>query len=205
MKIYTNVDLRYNEIQNARIQRVAPSNPVEGTIYYDEANNRIKYYTGNEWISIGGDGGGGSSGDPNVIEQINVNGTNLRINASKVAKLRFSTTGNGDLVIKDDNANTNLGTLNIGSSGVTYREIIAVGTLPLGYSTYIISHNLGTNYLLVQVLDNDGNTIVCNVRRYTSNGENLIQINFSSATTEIRKVIIIGNPDYSIINIISQS
>lgn len=197
MKIYTNVDLRYNEIQNARIQRVAPSNPVEGTIYYDEANNRIRYYTGTSWISIGGDSGGGG-GDLNVLEQVNVNGTNLRINNSKTVKLKFSTQGSGDLIIKDDNSNSVISTLNIGSGGIQAKDFIAIGSLKSGKSEYILTHELNTDYLVVQVIDSLGNTVECDVRRYTDSGRHLIKIKFSKVTDQAYKVIAIGHSKYSL-------
>ena len=198
MKIYTNVDLRYNEIQNARIQRVAPSNPVEGTIYYDEANNRIRYYTGSSWISVGGDGGGGQGGDLNVLEQVNVNGTNLRIDNTKTVKLDFSTLGGGNLTIKDGNSNLVISTLNIGSGGIQPEDIIAVGSLKQGESEYILVHELDTDYLVVQVIDSLGNTVECDVRRYTDNGRRLIKITFSQRTDQTYRVIAIGYPRYSL-------
>lgn len=200
MKIYTNVDLRYNEIQNARIQRTTPSNPVEGTIYYDEANNRIRYYTGSSWITVGGDGGGGGGGDVNVVEQINVNGTNLRIDNLKTVKLKFSTLGSGDLTIKDGVSNLVLSTLNIGSGGVSPSAFIAVGVLESGRSSYTLIHELETDYLIVQVIDSLGNTVECNVRRYTdtNSGEHLLNITFTQTTTQSYKVIAIGHPTYSL-------
>lgn len=52
-----NIDLNKNELQNAKIHvlATAPSNPIEGQIYYDSTDNIIKFYNGTSWISTGGD------------------------------------------------------------------------------------------------------------------------------------------------------
>ena len=67
MKIYTNVDLNFNEAQNIKLQQQAPSNPVAGTIYYDTINKCVRYFDGEDWISVSGSGGG-STGENNVLE-----------------------------------------------------------------------------------------------------------------------------------------
>lgn len=200
MKIYTNVDLRYNEVDNVKIQTDAPDNPVEGTIYYDSVGNRIRYYDGSQWIEVGGGGSTPSGGETNVLEQVNVNGTNLRINSSKAVKLKLSSTGNGELTIKDDNSNATIDTIRIGggaSGGISASDIIAVGTLQSGKQTYTVQHSLGTDFVLVQVLDNLGNTVQSNVRRYTSGDNHYVEISFSQATSQNYRVIIVGSPDYS--------
>ncbi len=57
IKYLNNLDLNKNELQNARIQVLgtAPSNPVEGQIYYDSTDDVIKFYNGTAWLSAGGD------------------------------------------------------------------------------------------------------------------------------------------------------
>ena len=208
MKLYTSVDLRNNEVDNVKIQTTAPDPAVEGSIYYDVGTNRIKYYDGSGWIAVGSDSGGGGSGQDNVLEYVNVKvGTNsaqnLRTDSNKTVKLSFSTTGNGDLTIKDTIRNYTLGTLSLGtgSGGLNVSDFIAAGTLTSGYKAYTVKHNLGTDAVLVQVVDNSGNTVQCDVRRYTSGTDHFVEISFAQDTSQNYKLVIVGNPNYSSVNV----
>ncbi len=205
MKIYTDVDLRYNEIQNMKVQTTIPDDPEEGTIYYSSDLNKFRYYNGLSWVNVGGESGGGGGGEVNVLEGVKINGSSLNI-TSKNVSVTFSTTGTGDLTIKDSNTNQQIGnTLNIGSAGITAASIIAVGTLTSGYSTYILKHNLGTDNVMVQVIDNNGVSVGCAVTRYTSGSDHLVKLEFSSQTAVSYKVIIVGSPNASSLSLISQS
>lgn len=206
MKIYTNVDLRYNTIENASIQRSQPSTPKEGTIYYNAGQNAIMYYDGSDWIKIGG----GSETPPSTtnLEQVNISansnaGTNLIIDSNKAVKLNFYSAGDGVLKLRDGNNNNQvLGTLNIANPGITITDVVgsigAYGILPSGYTTYIFEHKLETDNLIVQVIDDKGSTVVCDVTRYTdpNTDKHYIKIEFAKTTLISFKVVITGHPKY---------
>ena len=70
IKYLNNIDLNKNQLQNAVIQPLgtAPSNPIEGQIYYNSTDDKIYVYDGADWQPVG---------DVHTIEgnSINVNGT----------------------------------------------------------------------------------------------------------------------------------
>lgn len=202
MKIYTNVDLKKNRITNAKIQTTQPDTPwSEGLIYLDTTTDKIMYYDGNGWVAIGGGGGG----QDNIIEGIKVNETNLSLN-NKVASVSFSSTGSGELTIKDKNNDTLIQTITIGNTGITAGAIVAAGTLNSGYSTYIIKHSLGTDNVVVQVIDDGGSTIICEVTRYNTNNEedHFVLLEFSQVLDKNYTVVLIGNPKGSETTITTQ-
>jgi len=53
----SSIDLNKNELQNGVIHVLAsaPSNPVEGQIYYDSTDNRIYFFDGTNWVDASGD------------------------------------------------------------------------------------------------------------------------------------------------------
>lgn len=53
----SNIDLQQNEIQNAVVhnQATAPSNPIEGQIYFNTASNKLFVYDGSAWLDTTGD------------------------------------------------------------------------------------------------------------------------------------------------------
>lgn len=61
MKILGNIDLCQNEILNAAIQKLAtaPSNAVQGQIYFNTTDKLAYIYDGSNWIALSGGGAGG--------------------------------------------------------------------------------------------------------------------------------------------------
>ena len=59
MDYLVNLNLNKNELQNAKIQNLAaaPSNPTDGQIYYNTADDVMYYYNGTKWVPIIDDGG----------------------------------------------------------------------------------------------------------------------------------------------------
>jgi hypothetical protein len=53
-KFLTNIDLGKNELQNAVLQQLAadPSSPVQGLVYYNTVDDKIKYYDGSVWVTV---------------------------------------------------------------------------------------------------------------------------------------------------------
>jgi len=51
------IDLNKNQLQNgvSHVLATAPSNPVEGQIYYNSTDNRLYFYDATNWIDASGD------------------------------------------------------------------------------------------------------------------------------------------------------
>ena len=98
VKYLADIDLTKNSLNNARIQNLstAPSNPVDGQIYYDTDTNDLNVYNGSGWVQLGATGagdiesvvagagltGGGTSGDATLNV---VGGTGITANANDIA------------------------------------------------------------------------------------------------------------------------
>lgn len=53
-KFLTSIDLQKNQLVKARIENLSsdPASPVAGQIYFNTASNRLRYYSGSEWIEL---------------------------------------------------------------------------------------------------------------------------------------------------------
>lgn len=96
-KYINNLDLNNLQLLNAVIQNLAvpPSNPKEGSIYYDTANKKLKWYNGHEWINA-------DSSDAKASVEDIVN----KINESELKIDKDNVTGLADL---ENNVNERLG------------------------------------------------------------------------------------------------
>ena len=109
-KFLTSLDLNQNELQNAVLHPLAaaPSNPVEGQIYYNSVTNFVFVYDGTAWVNISGDlteliageglTGGGNSGSVTIDintdnSTLEVNADTLRVKASGITSNELNSTG----------------------------------------------------------------------------------------------------------------
>ena len=84
MKVLSNLDLQKNQLISVRLQNAAsaPSNPVEGQIYYDTTEKVVKQYNGTAWTGMGGSYTR-QTASADTLGGIKV-GSNLTINANGV-------------------------------------------------------------------------------------------------------------------------
>ena len=109
-KFLTSLDLNQNELQNAVLHPLAaaPSNPVEGQIYYNSVTNFVFVYDGTAWVNISGDlteliageglTGGGNFGSVTIDintdnSTLEVNADTLRVKASGITSNELNSTG----------------------------------------------------------------------------------------------------------------
>lgn len=166
-KYLTNLDLNQNELQNAVLHPLgtAPSNPVEGQIYYNSGSNAIFVYDGTQWINISGDiteviagdglTGGGNSGSVTVDvntdgSTIETSGDAIRVKASGITSNELNSTGvtSGSygsstaiptFTVDEDGRLTTAGTASISTdltiSDGTNTDIVSLGTDTLTFSS----------------------------------------------------------------------
>ena len=144
LQYLTHINLNKNELQLPVIHKLsaAPSNPVEGQIYYHDTDDTIYLYTSGGWVDLGGDitgvnitAGDGLTGTVNTTSGVHlqtidvVGGDGITANADEIevavdnSTIELSNTdGNGTVRIKD--AGVTFAKLN-GSLVITEAEGIA--------------------------------------------------------------------------------
>ena len=75
------IDLNKNQLQNGVIHvlATAPSNPVEGQIYYNSTDNRLYFYDATNWIDASGDIKSVTTQTANQLDITDPNGPNPRV------------------------------------------------------------------------------------------------------------------------------
>ena len=114
MQILTHLNLQQNELQNAVIHKLAtaPEGAVVGQIYFNTTDNKAYIYTENngwEIIGLSGDlleklNGIEEGAEVNLLEGIQVNGTDLTIDENKKINLTNATTTTAGLMSAEDKA-----------------------------------------------------------------------------------------------------
>ena len=79
MDFLVNLNLNKNELQNPRMHNLgtAPAMPVEGQMYYNstEANKRMYYYNGTDWIGM--DALGATMTGSSIVDSINASSATI--------------------------------------------------------------------------------------------------------------------------------
>ena len=81
IKYLNSIDLNKNQLQNGVIHvlATAPSNPVEGQIYYNSTDSRLYFYDGTNWIDASGDIKSVTTQTANQLDVTDPNGPNPRL------------------------------------------------------------------------------------------------------------------------------
>ena len=150
-KFYTDINLLKNELQNAAIQNLAeaPTDPVEGQIYYDTVDDEIKYWNGTNWITVGTTGSEEGEGITITADNTDPDFGDIEISIRNAANLTDDTVSKWD----DTNAQfvdsviTSTGT-NVGINNDTPTVALDVtgDTIFSGNSTF-----LGGDYIVRQL------------------------------------------------------
>ena len=153
-KFLTSLDLNQNELQNAVLHPLAaaPSNPVEGQIYYNSVTNFVFVYDGTAWVNISGDlteliageglTGGGNSGSVTIDinadnSTLEVNADTLRVKASGITSNELNSTG---VVAGSYGSATEIATFTVDEDG----RLTGAGTQSVS-SSLSISGDTGTD------------------------------------------------------------
>ena len=116
------IDLNKNEIQNVAIHvlATAPSNPVEGQLYYNSTDGRLYFYDATNWIDASGDIKSVTTTTGNQISVTDPNGPNPVVNIVTGAILNGGTAlvTSGDIYTYVTNAITSaIGNISVTANG----------------------------------------------------------------------------------------
>ena len=119
MKFLTNLNLAKNQLLNCIIQKVAvdPTTKLaKGWIIFNTTENKLKYYNGNEWVTIGSGGGGGGSNiniyrksNPTLTADVNNDCSwvinDITIEANQYPSVNLYEVNTGEMVLADVSVN----------------------------------------------------------------------------------------------------
>jgi len=119
MKFLTNLNLAKNQLLNCIIQKVAvdPTTKLaKGWIIFNTTENKLKYYNGNEWVTIGSGGGGGGSNiniyrksNPALTADVNNDCSwvidDITIEANQYPSVNLYEVNTGEMVLADVSVN----------------------------------------------------------------------------------------------------
>lgn len=115
-----NIDLNKNQLQNGVIHvlATAPSNPVEGQIYYNSTDSRLYFYDGSNWIDASGDIKSVTTQTPDQLDITDPNGPNPRVDV-----ITGAVTNNGTALVTSGDIYTYI-TNSIGDISMTINGTI---------------------------------------------------------------------------------
>lgn len=156
------IDLNKNELQNGVIHvlATAPSNPVEGQIYYNSTDSRLYFFDGTNWIDASGDIKSVNTTTTNQISVTNPNGPNPLIDVVTGAVTSGGTAlvTSGDIYTYVQSQITNFSmTINGTTNEVEVTNGTSVGngsTVTIGLPNDV---TIGNDLTVTNTLDVDGN------------------------------------------------
>ena len=136
-KVFRDIDLQGNEIQDITIENLTsdPSSALSGRLYYNNTDNKLKYYNGTSFIELGSSGSGGSGGSDVIVSAASFNTSDGILTLTK----SDSSTVTVDLDGKYQDIITNTTNLNINQ--LTTGDISTKNIELLSDDSYYIKNN----------------------------------------------------------------
>jgi len=155
------IDLNKNQLQNGVIHvlAAAPSNPVEGQIYYNSTDSRLYFFDGSNWIDASGDIKSVTTTTSNQITVTDPNGPNPSLAIVTAAVTNGGTAlATGDQIF--DHVATSIGNVSITIQGTANEIEVTNGVVGDGDTATIGLPNdvtIGNDLTVTNTLDVDGN------------------------------------------------